>query len=314
MIIVFGSINMDMSLKVDKLPVPGETVLTNEYVLYPGGKGANQALAAVRAGKGKVALIGRVGEDNYGKVATDGVKRDGVMTSGVAKSTFPTGCAVATRDSHGDKQILVMSGANADADHTQVPDEILIPGNVLLMQMELPVDQTVALLERAKARGLKTILNLAPAIMVPKKAMGLLDYLIVNSIEARQIAEKLHLSAENNAIKIAHALAIQGQLTCVVTLGKRGSVAVTKEGKAWGVPILEVDQSEIVDNIGAGDAFCGTFTAAIHDGLDVIEAMRRASVAGTLACMKEGAQAALPHLDDIEARLSELGPTQDVKL
>lgn len=314
MIIVFGSINMDMSLKVSHLPVPGETVITNEYVLYPGGKGANQALAAVRAGKGKVALIGRVGEDNYGKVATEGVKRDGVMTSGVAKSTLPTGCAVATRDESGEKQILVMSGANADADHTQVPDEILIPGNVLLMQMELPVDQTVALLERAKARGVKSVLNLAPAIMVPKKMMGLLDYLIVNSIEARQIAEKLHLNVENNAIKIAHALAIQGQLTCVVTLGKKGSVAVTKDGKAWGVPILQVNQSEIVDNIGAGDAFCGTFTAAIHDGLDVVQAMRRASVAGTLACMKEGAQAALPHLDDIEAQLGELGPTTDVKL
>lgn len=314
MIIVFGSINMDMSLKVSHLPVPGETVITNEYVLYPGGKGANQALAAVRAGKGKVALIGRVGEDNYGKVATEGVKRDGVMTSGVAKSTLPTGCAVATRDEQGNKQILVMSGANVDADHTQVPDEILIPGNVLLMQMELPVDQTVALLERAKARGVKTILNLAPAIMVPKKMIGLLDYVIVNSIEARQIAEKLHLNVENNAIKIAHALAIQGQLTCVVTLGKKGSVAVTKDGKAWGVPILQVNQSEIVDNIGAGDAFCGTFTAAIHDGLDVVEAMRRASVAGTLTCMKEGAQAALPHLDDIEAQLGELGPTQDVKL
>lgn len=314
MIIVFGSINMDMSLKVEKLPVPGETVMTNEYVLYPGGKGANQALAAVRAGKGKVALIGAVGEDNYGKVATEGVKRDGVMTSGVVKSTLPTGCAVATRDSHGEKQILVMSGANVDADHTQVPDEILTPGSILLMQMELPVDQTVALLERAKAKGLKTILNLAPAIMVPKKAMGLLDYLIVNSIEARQIAEKLHLSVDNNAIKIAHALAIQGQLTCVVTLGKKGCVAVTKDGKAWGVPILEVNQSEIVDNIGAGDAFCGTFAAAIHDGLNVVDAMRRASVAGTLACMKEGAQAALPHLDDIEAQLPELGPTTDVKL
>ena len=314
MIIVFGSINMDMSLKVETLPHPGETVLTNEYILYPGGKGANQALAAVRAGKGKVALVGCVGDDNYGKTATEGIKRDGVMVSGVARSDLPTGCAVATRDAHGNKQILVMSGANSDTTQDQLPDEILVKGNVLLMQMELPVDETMALLERAKAKGLTTILNLAPAITIPKKALGLLDYLIVNSIEARQIAEKLHMNADNNAIKIAHALAIQGQLTCIVTLGKNGAVAVTKEGKAWGVPILKIDPSLIVDNIGAGDAFCGTFTAAIHDGLDVVTAMRRASVAGTLACLKEGAQAALPHLDDIEARLPELGPAQDVKL
>lgn len=314
MIIVFGSINMDMSLRVETLPVPGETVLTRNYILYPGGKGANQALAAARAGTGKVALIGCVGNDHYGKTATDELKRDGVMVSGVSKSDLPTGCAVTTRDAAGQKQILVMSGANADAMQDQVPDEILTPGNVLLMQMELPVDETVKLLERAKARGLITILNLAPAIMIPKKALGLLDYLIVNSIEARQIAEKLHFDSENNALKIAQALAIQGQLTCIVTLGKRGSVAVTKDGRAWGVPILEVDQSEIVDNIGAGDAFCGTFAAAIHDRLDIVSAMRRASVAGTLACMKEGAQAALPYLDDIESRLPQLGPAADVKI
>ncbi len=313
MIIVFGSINMDMSLKVEKLPIPGETVLTNQYILYPGGKGANQALAAARAGV-KVALVGRVGNDHYGKEATDGIKRDGVMVSGVARSDLPTGCAVATRDAGGNKQILVMSGANIEVTHDQVPDEILTPQNVLLMQMELPVTETMTLLERAKAKGVKTILNLAPAIKVPGKAFGLLDYLIVNSIEARQIAEKLKMNVENNALKIAQALAMAGQLTCVVTLGKRGAVAVTKDGKAWGVPILEMDQSLIVDNIGAGDAFCGTFAAAIHDGKDLVTAMRRASVAGTLACLKEGAQAAIPFLDDIEARLPELGPTEEVKI
>lgn len=313
MIIVFGSINMDMSLKVEKLPIPGETVLTNQYILYPGGKGANQALAAARAGV-KVALVGRVGNDHYGKEATDGIKRDGVMVSGVARSDLPTGCAVATRDAGGNKQILVMSGANIEVTHDQVPDEILTPQNVLLMQMELPVTETMTLLERAKAKGVKAILNLAPAIKVPGKAFGLLDYLIVNSIEARQIAERLKMNVENNALKIAQALAMAGQLTCIVTLGKRGAVAVTKDGKAWGVPILELDQSLIVDNIGAGDAFCGTFAAAIHDGKDLVTAMRRASVAGTLACLKEGAQAAIPFLDDIEARLPELGPTEEVKI
>lgn len=309
MIIVFGSVNMDMAIRVDKLPVPGETVLSKDYVLYPGGKGANQALAAARCGA-KVALVGRVGTDNYGKVATDEIKRDGVMVSGVARSDTPTGCAVVARDPNGENQIIVMSGANAEVTHDQVPDEILIPQNLLLMQMELPVDQTITLLERAKAKGVTTVLNLAPAIMIPKKAMGLLDYLIVNSIEARQIAEKLHISSENNAVKIAHALAIEGQLTCIVTLGKRGAVAVTKEGKAWGIPILPVAPEEIVDNTGAGDAYCGTFAAAIHDDMDVIEAMRRASVAGTLTCMKVGAQASLPHSDDIESRLKDLPPTE----
>lgn len=311
MIIVFGSINMDMAIRVEKLPVPGETVLSNDYVLYPGGKGANQALAAARAGS-KVALIGRVGTDNYGKECTDSIKRDGVMVSGVAKSDLPTGSAIVAVEQSGQKQIIVMSGANAEVTHDQIPDEILLPQNLLLMQMELPVEQTVAILERAKAKGVTTMLNLAPAIMIPKKAMGLIDYLIVNSIEARQIAEKLKFNVQNNALKIAHALAVEGQLTCIVTLGKTGSVAVTKEGKAWGVPILQVDPAEIVDNTGAGDAYCGTFASAIHEGKDIVEAMRRASVAGTLTCMKAGAQASLPFLDDIEARLPDLAPAQQV--
>jgi ribokinase len=311
MIIVFGSVNMDMAIRVDKLPVPGETVLSSDYVLYPGGKGANQALAAARCGA-KVALVGRVGEDNYGKVATEGIKRDGVMVASVARSGKPTGCAVVARDASGENQIIVMSGANSEATHDQVPDEVLIPGNVLLMQMELPVDQTITLLERAKARGVKTILNLAPAITIPRRVMGLLDYLIVNSIEARQIAEKLHMTDENNAVRIAHALAIEGQMTCIVTLGKRGAVAITKEGKGWAVPIMPVDPSDIVDNTGAGDAYCGTFAAAIHAGLDCDEAMRRASVAGTLTCLKEGAQASLPYLDDIEQHLAELPPVEPV--
>ncbi len=313
MIIVFGSVNMDMAIALEKLPVPGETVLSKNYSLYPGGKGANQALAAARSGA-KVALVGRVGTDNYGKVATEELKRDGVMVSGVAKSETPTGCAVVARDASGENQIIVMSGANAEAVHDQVPDEILIPQNLLLMQMELPVDQTVTLLERAKARGVTTVLNLAPAIMIPKKAMGLLDYLIVNSIEARQIAAKLNMNAENNAIRIAHALAVQGQLNCIVTLGSRGAVGVTKEGKGWGVGTMTVDTSAIIDNTGAGDAYCGTFAAAIHDGMDLVQAMQRASVAGTLACMKAGAQASLPFSDDIEKALPSLPPVEILKV
>lgn len=314
MIIVFGSLNMDMSVRLEKLPEPGETVLTPGYELNAGGKGANQALAALRAGADKVALVGKVGDDHYGRNIREGLKREGVMVSGVAQSDQPTGTALTAVDSHGDNQIIVMSGANSEATHDQVPDEILTPQNLLLMQMELPVDQTMEILERANARGCKTILNLAPAVKIPKRAIGHLDYLIVNSIEARQIAEKLQLTAEKDATKIAQALAVQGQLTCIVTLGKRGSVAVTKDGHAWAVPILEIDQSQIVDITGAGDAYCGTFAAAIYKGLSVPEAMRRASVAGTLVCLKSGAQPALPYLAEIEERLSELPAAESVRI
>lgn len=314
MIIVFGSLNMDIAIQVEKFPEPGETILSTGYMHSPGGKGGNQALAAAREGV-KVALIGRVGSDDYGKSLRDELKSHGVMVSGVAYTdTAPTGCAIVTRDKTGENNIIVMSGANMEAIHDQVPDEILVKGNYLLMQMELPVDQTITLLERAHARGVKTILNLAPAITLPKKALGLLDYLVVNSIEARQIAEKLNLKTENNAIKLAQALAIEGQLTCIVTIGKGGSVAVTKDGQAWGVPIMPLDQSLVVDITGAGDAYCGVLTAALHQGVELPEAMRRASVAGSLTCLKAGTQLAMPYSDDIDQAMANMPKAEIIKI
>ncbi len=304
MIIVFGSLNMDMAVKLDNLPEPGETVLSQSYDLIPGGKGANQALAAARAGA-KVAMVGRVGLDNYGKTCTDSLKREGVMVSGVAKSELPTGTAIIARAGDGENMIIVLSGANSEVTHDQVPDEILTKSNMLLMQMELPLEQTITLLERAHKMGCKTILNLAPAVTVPKKAFGNLDYLIVNSIEARQIVEKMNLRAENNALKLAQALAITGELTCIVTLGGRGSIAVTKDNKGYAVPSIPMKPEEVLDTTGAGDAYCGTFAAAIHAGLDLGQAMRRASIAGSLAVTKLGAQDSLPYLDEIEQRLKD---------
>jgi len=314
MIIIFGSLNMDIAIRVENFPEPGETILSTGYMHSPGGKGGNQALAVARAGV-KSCLIGRVGNDDYGRKLREELKADGVMVSGVAYTdTAPTGCAIVTRDKTGENNIIVMSGANSEAIHDQVPDEILVKGNVLLMQMELPLDQTIALLERAHERGVTTILNLAPAITIPKKALGLLDYLIVNSIEARQIAEKLQLKTENNAIKLAQALAIEGQLTCIVTIGKGGSVAVTKDGKAWGVPIMPLDQSLVVDITGAGDAYCGTLAAAIHEGVDLPQAMRRASVAGSLTCLKAGTQMAMPFSDDIDQAMANMPNAESIKV
>lgn len=315
MIIVFGSLNMDIAIRLESFPEPGETVLSRSYHMSSGGKGGNQALAAARAGASKVALIGRVGNDDYGKELREKLKSNGVMVSGVAYSDdLPTGCAVVAKDKSGENQIMVMSGANMEAIHDQVPDEILLPQNVLLMQMELPLDQSLTLLERSHAKGVRTILNLAPAITIPARALGHLDYLIVNSIEARQIAQKLNLTTENNALKLAQALAIQGQLTCIVTLGKQGSVAVTKEGHAWGVPIMPLEQSLVVDISGAGDAYCGTFAAAIHAGMPLPEAMRRASVAGSLTCLKEGTQEAMPFQADIEAAMADMPPAETLKI
>jgi len=305
MIIVFGSINMDMLFRADKLPAPGETVLCGAYEIASGGKGANQALAAARLG-GKVALVGAVGDDGPALRMLRALRRDGVMTTGVAESPdLLTGCAVVMTDERGDNQIIVASGANSHAKSDQVPDEILKPGNLVLMQMEMAPEENWKLIDRAHARGVKTVLNLAPAIHIPKSALEKLDYLIVNQIEARQMAQMLDMEIEEAADKMATTISKQAKLSCVITLGEKGAIACSRQGDLVTVPALKLDK--VVDTTGAGDAWCGTFAAAIHEGRGLMEAMQMASVAGSLACLKKGAQESYAYLGDIEKYIDQLG-------
>lgn len=304
MIIVFGSIHMDMHLPVDRFPVPGETVLSSHYDQYAGGKGANQALAAARVGV-RVALVGRVGDDGMGMRMLAGLRRSGVNTSGVAQSPLPTGLAVVIGDRTGENQVIVSVGANADIRDDQIPDEILTPKNMLLLQMETPPAENWKILERAKKRGVKTMLNLAPAINIPQAALENLDYLIVNQIEARMIAAKLGIDMDKNAAKLAQALAVKGNLTCIVTQGPQGSVAVDPAGTAIRAPSLKLET--VVDTTGSGDAYCGTLAALLHEGKPLEEAMRMASVAGALTCTKRGTQDAFPYIGEVEEKLAMLG-------
>ncbi len=311
MIIVFGSINMDIFMPVAHLPQPGETVLSPAYEMSPGGKGANQALAAARSGA-KVAMIGRVGNDGMGARILNNLRREGVMTSGVVQSERDTGCAVIARDEQGENQILVALGANAEVIHEQIPDDILGPRHMVMMQNEILPEQNWKIIERAHALGAKTILNLAPAINIPEDVLKKLDYLIVNQIEARQIAEKMNIKVEDNESQIAKALSKMGDLTCIVTMGDRGSFAVTPDGQEIHVPALKLEN--FVDKTGAGDAYCGTFAAALHAGLSLTECLKRAAVAGSLTCMNKGAQPSFPYLGDIEENLPNLGEVTSRKI
>jgi ribokinase len=311
MIIVFGSINMDMVMPVGRFPTPGETVLAGGYEMMPGGKGANQALAAARMG-GKVALVGCVGDDGVGLRMLNGLRRDSVMTSGIGTSPLPTGMAVILTGPDGENEIIAAAGANADAKADQVPDEILKPVNLLLMQGETAPEENWILLERAKKRGVTTILNLAPAIAIPREALANIDYLIVNQIEARQIAEALKIDLDHDAAKLAHALAHQGKLTCIITLGAEGCIGVAPNGPVIRVPALKLDN--VVDTTGAGDAYCGTFAAAIYSKKTLTDAMKLASIAGTLSCMKRGAQDSYAYIYDIEAQLDRLEPATTEKI
>lgn len=297
MIIVFGSIHMNLNMKIRDFPEDGETVLSPTYSMTPGGKGANQALAAARMGS-KTAIVGKVGDDGHGLRILNSLKRNEVMTSGVAKSEdFPTGMAMVVRGKSGEKRMIVASGANALLNADQAPEEILHSKNLLLVQMETPIEQNAIVMKRARDNGAPVILNLAPALAIPKAMLSLVDYLIVNQIEARQLAERMKIDAKDS-IGLAKAMAKEGNLTCIVTMGPEGVVAVEPSGKGYKIPSMNIEN--VVDTTGAGDCFCGTFAACIYEGKPLALSLRTATIASGLSCQKEGTQDAFPYLADIE--------------
>ena len=288
MILIFGSINIDLVIPVETLPRPGETVLGPGYRLVPGGKGANQALAARRAG-GDVRMIGRVGRDSFADLALADLTAAGVDLRGVERVDQPTGCALVCVDRRGDNLIVVASGANRAVAAEQVGDALLGPKTLLVLQMEVPAAENWSLVRRARARGARILLNAAPAGPIARETLSALDWLVLNEGEARAVAESLDLPAHDPQTA-ARTLAAAGGITTIVTLGHAGAVAFQGE-EAWRVGALAVD---CVDSTGAGDAFVGAFAAALEAGMNLPEALHRASVAGGLACLVQGAQPSLP--------------------
>ncbi len=311
MIIVFGSINMDMLYGVDRLPRPGETLLAKHFEITPGGKGANQALAALRAGA-RAVLVGRTGEDAYSKRMLSDLRQSGVITSGVTFSDKPTGTATIILDDHGENQIVVAPGANMDSVAEQVPEEILNDKAMVLLQMEVDPEQNLELAEKAKKCGARVMLNLAPVTTIPRRMVELVDDLIVNHVEAEEIAGIMKIRVGDDAIRIAQALALEGGLNCIVTLGGNGAVAVTKEGHGWRVPGYPLD--EVIDTAGAGDCYCGTLAAGLNDGMPLHEAMQRAGVAASLACLKKGCQTSYVYMGDVEKALENAPAPETVSL
>jgi ribokinase len=306
MITVFGSINVDLVVQVPNLPGPGETVLGPGYDVTPGGKGANQAVAAARAGA-EVRMVGCVGQDGFAEAGLAELRAAGVMLDGVRPDRRPTGCAFISVDRTGQNQIVVAQGANGAVRERQVPDAWLDASTIVVMQMEVPLTENWALVTRACARGARVLLNAAPAAPIPGLALAALDWLVVNETEALILARRLGTEgtdAETAGRTLAHALGI----TTVVTLGSAGAVAFQR-ATAWRIGSMQITP---VDTVAAGDAFVGTFAAALDKRLDLPDALRRASVAGGLACLKQGAQTSLPDAASIDARLGDLAPAVEI--
>lgn len=308
MIVVFGSINVDFAMRVARLPAAGETVLGGTYLLAPGGKGANQACAAARAGA-RVALAGMVGDDTWAALALSELYAAGVDITRVGRAAGGTGCASILVDAAGRNAIAVASGANLALRAGAVPDALLGPDTTLLLQMEVDPDSNWAMIRRARARGARIVLNTAPAGPVPAACLDALDVLLMNEVEAAAL-----LGREGAPRELAATLSARHGLVCIVTLGERGAVAAAPDRpgdsieNGTGTGIWEVGALAIepVDTTGAGDCFAGALAAALDAGRELPAALRFASVAAGLSCLRPGAQPSLPPRAEIDARLDDL--------
>jgi ribokinase len=264
-VVVVGSLNVDVVVVVERHPGSGETVLGSSLRRLPGGKGANQAVAAAEVGA-SVALVGCVGDDSDGAAYVEGLRARGVDTTGVRQVTGPTGLALVVVDQDGENTIVVVPGANASVGVSDVRDADLRPGDVLLLQLEIPLPVVAAAIARAGDAGARVVLNLAPYAVLPGELLDACDPVVVNEHEA--------------------ALLGRPAASLLVTLGPRGA-RWERHGELIevGAPVVEA-----LDSTGAGDVFAGTLAAALASGAAHGDAMSAAVAAAARSVTRAGAQ------------------------
>ncbi len=286
MIIVFGSINIDLVFAVPHIPQPGETVLCPEASMQPGGKGANQAVAAARD-SAPVVMVGAVGRDALADPALVLLKQAGTDLTRVARTSAGTGCATIAVDPQGNNAIAVGSGANLLVRSAQVEDALLTPATTLVLQMEVDPGETAALIARAKGRVGRIILNLAPAAALPLETLRALDLLVVNETESAWLATFLGCSDSAPALHSVLGVDI------VRTLGGDGLEAATEAGMLR----LPASKVAVVDTTAAGDCFVGVLAAGLDRDLALAASLERASAAAALCCTRAGSQQSVPERD-----------------
>jgi ribokinase len=293
MIIVFGSINLDLIFPVPRIPAPGETVLAPLIRIEPGGKGANQAVAAARDGA-SVVMVGAVGRDSLADSALVLLREANVDLTRVLATDISTGCAAIGVDPGGDNAIMVGSGANLAARQSQVEDALLTQEATLVLQMEVSADETATLIGHARAKGARIILNLAPAAALPEAALRAVDVLVVNETESAWLAG--HLRCADNATALRDRLGV----TIVRTLGADGLEMATAE-TAMAIPARPITP---VDTTAAGDCFVGVMAAALDRGSTLAAALTRATAAAALCCTRPGSQGSIPFAAETDASLT----------
>jgi ribokinase len=301
MIVVIGSINMDLVLRVPRMPLPGETLTGGAFRTIPGGKGANQAVACARlsgkvAGAQQVAMIGCVGDDAFGATLRAALVGDGIIDSHI--STLPgvaSGIASILVDDNGQNSIVIAGGANdlLSPAHIDAAKELIEQADIVVLQLETPMATVVHAIKLARSLGKTVVLNPAPAASLPEGVLELVDYLIPNEIEAAMLAGVSPEGADAKAL--AAALQKLGSDNVIITLGSKG-VHAALYGGDYTFPAEAV---QAVDTTAAGDTFIGGFVAGLASGMDEAESIQQGQRAAAWSVTKPGAQTSIPHLHEL---------------
>jgi ribokinase len=299
-VFVAGSINMDVVATADRHPRVGETVAGREVLYFPGGKGANQAVAASRLGA-KTTLIGRLGKDSFGADLKTFLSAQGIDLGSVRDTDAHTGTAIITV-AEADNTIVVIPGSNALVGADDVADVPLAKGDVAVSQFEIPLPTITAFFHRAREAGVVTVLNPAPAQMMPRELLALVDILVLNETELGFLAGSELSDGDEAAriIDVARQLQARADQTICVTLGKRG-VLVLAGREEIAVPARAV---KVIDTTGAGDCFVGALAARLADGAPVRAALAFANAAASISVQRMGAGPSMPTAAEVAAVLS----------
>ena len=301
MIVVIGSINMDLVLRVPRMPLPGETLTGGAFRTIPGGKGANQAVACARlsgkvAGAQQVAMVGCVGDDAFGATLRAALVGDGIIDSHI--TTLPgvaSGIASILVDDNGQNSIVIAGGANdlLSPAHIDAAQGLIEQADIVVLQLETPMDTVVHAIKLARSLGKTVVLNPAPAASLPDGVLEQVDYLIPNEIEAAMLAGVAPDSTDIAAL--AAALQKQGSDNVIITLGAKGVHAALYGGDTT----FPAEAVQAVDTTAAGDTFIGGFVAGLASGMDEAEAIGQGQRAAAWSVTKPGAQTSIPFLHEL---------------